>query len=345
MGKSGKFTGREPDAVKSALAIAVVGSTGLVGREFIPLLKKSSLPVRELHLFSRKIDQKILSACDLIFFVSADSVSKKLAPALARKGAWVIDDSAAFRLDPVVPLVIPEVNANSLSPARRLIAGPNCTVTGLAVAGNAIHRLIGVREVRLASYQSVSGAGKAALHEFFSQVLGSVKRLRLAPESPAPIFSIPKGQILPAPIAFNVIPQVGGFDAEGISSEERKAAAELRKLWAAPHLKISATAVRTPVIRGHSLSVWLTLAKETPLSRIRDILKKTPGVVLQNSPYATPLSWAGRGPVAVSRLRRGTHSREICLWIVSDNLLKGAALNSIQIAEHLLKRGWLKARP
>ncbi|MDD5302852.1 MAG: aspartate-semialdehyde dehydrogenase [Elusimicrobia bacterium] len=343
------------------LIVGVVGATGMVGRELVALLESRRIPVGELRPFSsgrarsavrfRKrtlaapgVSRAALSSCDLVFLVSSDEVALELAPALAALGIWVIDDSAAFRLSKNIPLVIPEVNGGALRRDRRLIAGPNCTMTGLAVAGALLHREIGVREVRLASYQAVSGAGKAALAEMFSQY-SSLSGLGPEPDGRAPVLRPGTSSVLPRAIAYNAIPQVGRFGADGYSSEETKVAAELRKIWSAPGLKVSATAVRVPSIRGHALSAWLTLARPITLARARALLAKTPGLVMsRDGGYPTPRSAGGQSPVYAGRLRRGTTPKELALWIVADNLLKGAALNSVQVAEELLRRGWLKPR-
>jgi len=221
---------------------------------------------------------------------------------------------------------LPEVNVDRVTRRTRMIAGPNCTLTGAAVAGYPLIRAAGAKAVRLASYQAVSGAGKAALAEFAAQRGGDAKP--------------PKA--LPRRIALNLFPQVGGFDKSGECSEERKVSAELRKIWGLPRLPVSATTVRVPVERGHSLAVWLEFARPMTPSRARQLLSRAPGVRLwPEGDYPTPLDAAGTAPVHVGRIRQGAHARELCLWIVSDNLLKGAALNSIQIAEALLERGWL----
>ncbi len=344
--------------LKSGLTVGVVGATGMVGRELLALLEKRRLPVGNLRPFSSGrtkqavafrgrrlrapgVDRKALESCDLVFFVSSDDVSKAFAPRLAARGIWVIDDSSAFRLDPSVPLVIPEVNASALTPRRRLIAGPNCTMTGIAVAGYPLHRAVGVSAARIASYQAVSGAGKAALNEFFAQAKRASPRLDGAGR--APVLGAGKSSALPRAIAFNVFPQVGSFDAAGRTSEENKVAAELRKVWAAPSLRVSVTAVRVPVVRGHSLAVWLSLRKPVSPSRAEGLLRRAPGLELE-ADYPTPLSAGGRWPVYAGRVRAGIDQRELCLWVVSDNLLKGAALNSVQIAEELLRRRWLKPR-
>ncbi len=341
------------------LRIAIVGATGMVGRELLYVLEKRRFPAARLLCFSSgegrkkvrfrgrtlpapKVDRRLLESCDLAFFVSSDAVSRRLAPNLAARGVWVIDDSAAFRLEPSVPLVIPEVNAEALRPSARLIAGPNCTMTPVAVAGAAWHRAAGIKALRLASYQAVSGAGRAALDELIAQDRALARRLKTGGR--APVLPETGCRALPRPIAFNVIPQVGGFDRDGHSGEELKVAAELRKVWSAPRLPVSVTAVRVPVIRGHALAAWFTLGKKLPLSRARALLEKTPGLRLAAvGGYPTPITAAGLGPVFAGRLRTGAGERELVLWIVADNLLKGAALNSVQIAEELLRRRWLKA--
>lgn len=345
----------------SAVRVGIVGATGMVGRELVALLETRGFPVAELRPFSsgrtkshvlfrgRRVDapgvtRDRLLGCDLVFLVSSDEVALEHAPLLAQKGVWTIDDSAAFRMDPKVPLVIPEVNFDALKKTTRLIAGPNCTMTGLGVAGALLHREIGVTEVRMASYQAVSGAGKAALSELFAQYR-HLAGTRTHADGRAPVLGQGAAAVLPRAIAYNVIPQVGSFDAFGDSSEERKVAGELRKVWGAPKLKISATTVRVPTIRGHALAAWLTLKKPVTLAKAKAILKRTPGLVLsKDGDYPTPRSAGGHGPVYAGRLRKGATEKELALWVVSDNLLKGAALNSVQVAEELLRRGWLKPR-
>jgi aspartate-semialdehyde dehydrogenase len=344
---------------KAGLRVGVVGATGMVGSELLPLLEKRRFPVSQLLPFSSGAARKsvlfgsrnipapgvsaaALASCDLVFFVSSDEISARLAPRLAARGVWVIDDSSAFRQAPGVPLVIPEVNADHLRRSRRLVAGPNCTMTGLAVAAYPLHVAAGIREVRVASYQAVSGAGRAALSEFASQSRDLAPRL--AASGPrAPILAALASSAMPSSAAFNVFPQVGSFDKEGVSSEERKVAAELRKVWGAPGLKVSVTAVRVPAVRGHSLAAWVTLARPLGLQRARSLLSKAPGLTLSpEGRYPTPLTCGGKDGVYAGRLRAGIDRRELCLWIVSDNLLKGAALNSVEIAEELLRRGWLR---
>jgi aspartate-semialdehyde dehydrogenase len=346
---------------RKGLIVGVVGATGMVGRELLALLERRGFPVAELRPFSSGrarattrfrartlpapgVDPAALASCDLVFLVSSDEVAQELGPRLAAAGAWVIDDSAAFRQHPHVPLVIPEVNAAALRRDARLIAGPNCTMTGLAVAAARLHREIGVTAVRVASYQAVSGAGRAALGELFAQSR-ALARVALHPDGRAPALDAGRAAVLPRAIAFNAVPQVGSIGDDGYSGEERKVRDELRKIWSAPRLSVSATAVRVPTIRGHALAAWLTLRRPATAARARAVLARTPGLALAaDGDYATPRSAGGTDPVYAGRVRQGASEREIALWIVSDNLLKGAALNSVQIAEELHRRGWLPRR-
>lgn len=342
------------------LRVAVVGATGMVGKVLIETLESRRFPVGELLPFSSGrrpsfirfrgrslaapgLRRDSLDRADLVFMVSSDAVSLAHGRRLCARGIWVIDDSSAFRLAPDVPLVIPEVNADALRPDRRLIAGPNCTVTGAAVAGFPLYRAAGARAVRIASYQAVSGAGREALREFYSQ-LGPAARV-LAKGELLPKLPVPRAAALPQPIAFNVFPQVGRFDENGDSGEELKVRAELRKLWNAPSLRVSATAARVPVIRGHSLAVWLETRRPLSPAAARALLRRAPGVRLYQGPvYPTARGAADTHLVHAGRVRRsGACANELAFWVVSDNLLKGAALNSIQIAEFLLRKRWLKA--
>lgn len=343
-------------------SVAVVGATGLVGQEIIRLLDRRRFPISELLPFCsgrsasrllfhgrahdvREVSMPALRKADLIFLASSEAIARRYGPPLAGEGLWVIDDSSEFRLDPAVPLVIPEVNAHTLSFHKRLIAGPNCTMTGAAVVGQALVRAAGARSVRIASYQAVSGAGKAALEEFKLQVLRLAQTFsgRMPPSETRLRAPIP---VLPRRIACNLFPQVGRFDGGGNSSEENKVASELRKVWGLARLAISVTAVRVPVLRGHSLAMWLETCRPLSVPRARALLRSSPGVRLwPGQTYPTPIDVESSLPVHAGRVRRGTSAREICLWICSDNLLKGAALNSVQIAEILIRRGWLSRRP
>jgi aspartate-semialdehyde dehydrogenase len=328
--------------------IAVVGASGMVGGELLGLLESRRFPVGDFYPFNSgrapaavKFRGKkyhcaaptlaALKKAALVFFVSTDEVAARFAPRLAAAGVRCIDDSSRFRLAPGVPLVIPEVNGAELKPGARLIAGPNCTITGAAVALAGVHRRFRVTEVRLATYQAVSGAGKGAMRQLEEELRGYLKS-----------GSVPalNGRKLPGPIAFNVLPQVGGFDAEGNSSEENKVKAELRKIWGDAGISVSCTAVRVPVLRGHSLAVWFKTAKPCSPAALKKELLRTPGLKFFSRPggYPTPLVHGDRtGMVYAGRLRPGAVPGEYQLWIVSDNLYKGAALNSVQIAERLAR--------
>lgn len=342
----------------TGLTVAVVGATGMVGRVLLERLESRRFPVGKLLPFSSGrakagvpfkgrsvaapgVSAAALRSADLVFLVSSDEVSKRWGKDLAARGAWVIDDSSAFRLDPSVPLVIPEVNAAALRRDRRLVAGPNCTISGLAVAAAAVHRKAGVRRVRMASYQAVSGAGREALLEFY----GQTRRAARALSDRDFLRPLPgeKASALPAPIAFNVFPQVGGFNDDGECSEEVKVRAELRKIWSAPGLELSATTVRVPVVRGHSVAAWLELSRG--LSPRAAAALRAPGAAnWPEGTYPTPRGIGGTDAVHAARWRRGAFAKELAVWVCSDNLLKGAALNSIQVAEELLIRGWLLPR-
>lgn len=327
--------------------VAVVGASGMVGGELLELLESRRFPAGEFYPFnSGRRPAKVsfrgkkyaccaptfeaLKKADIVFFVSNEEVSRKFAPRLAAAGVWCIDDSSEFRLDPRVPLVIPEVNGAELKPAKRLIAGPNCTLTGAAVALAGIHRKFRVTELRLATYQAVSGAGKAAMACLEEELKGYFKSGRV----PAL-----KERKFPHPIAFNLFPQVGSFDAEGNSGEENKVSAELKKIWGDRRVRISCTSVRVPVLRGHSLAVWFKTAKPCSPAALAGELRRTPGLKFFPKPedYPTPLAHGTRTDIVYAgRLRRSAASPgEYQLWIVSDNLYKGAALNSVQIAERL----------
>ena len=337
--------------------VAVVGATGLVGRELLRVLEERRFPVRDLLPFNsgrragtvrfrgrsiaaRGPSLEALAKASLVFMVSSDEVSLRWGRALAARGVWVIDDSSAFRLAAGVPLVIPEVNGGELSPRRRLIAGPNCTLTGAAVAAWPLIRKAGARAARIASYQAISGAGREALEEFRAQLRGAAAVLRA--DDPLGVPKLVRASALPRMSAFNVIPQVGSFNADGECSEEVKVRGELRKIWGLPRLAVSATTVRVPVVRGHSLAFWLETSRPVSPRAAARALKGAPGVKLwPEGSYPTPLEEGGSWPVHVARIRQGANARELAFWIVSDNLLKGAALNSVQIAEVLLKKRWL----
>lgn len=325
--------------------VGVVGASGMVGRELLEILETREFPVKNLYPFASgrkksfvhfkgrkyfcgKPVFKELKKSDIVFFVSNEEVARRYAKKLADSGVWCIDDSSMFRMDKNVPLIIPEINFHEISQDKKLIAGPNCTLTGIAVAGFQIHEKFKIKEIRIATYQSVSGAGKDALKQFENELTNRSDR-RVA------------RRVFPHPIAFNLFPHVGSFDREGNSGEEIKVALELKKIWRDDSIKISTTAVRVPVIRGHSLAVWVKTEKSWKLTEIENILRKTEGVQFFKNPYKypTPLKIEKTFEVKVGRLRKSqTSGNEFQMWIVSDNLYKGAALNSVQIAEYITGR-------
>lgn len=337
------------------LVVAAVGATGAVGERLLALLARSSLPVAELLpiasersrgrvLRFRRRPVKVrtlraaeLARADLVFFVSHKDLSLQHAPGLAARGAWVIDDSSAFRLDPKVPLVVPEVNGSVLAAGPRLIAGPNCAATPIVMAAAAIGRRFGLRSVRAATYQSASGWGKAAVSELEHQARTWARTGR-----------IPAARVLPRRLFLNLFPHIDRFDGSGYTLEELKIAAETRKILGLPGLAVTATAVRVPVLVGHCAAVWIETEDPASPQAARRELARFPGMEVVDDPakalYPTPEDAAGGLPVLAGRVRRGSHPREILLWLASDNLLKGAALNSIQIAETLLEKGRLAPR-
>ena len=341
--------------MQDKINVAVVGASGMVGGELLDLLEARKFPVAELLPFNSgrtaasvifkgrkyaclKPSFSALRKAGLVFFVSTDEVSARFAKKLADAGVWCIDDSSRFRLDKGVPLVIPEVNGAELKPGRRLIAGPNCTLTGAAVALYDIHKKFKITELRIATYQAVSGAGRGAMNQLEAELAYYLKHGRV------PVL---KDRKFPRAIAFNLFPQVGGFDKNGMSVEEAKVEAELKKIWSSPKLKISSMAVRVPVLRGHSLSIWARTDKKWSLGQLERTLAATPGLEFVKDPYKypTPLDVVKTTGVKAGRLRLSrTSPNEFQLWIVSDNLYKGAALNSVEIAECLLGRGLLAGR-
>jgi aspartate-semialdehyde dehydrogenase len=335
---------------KSSLVVGVVGARGLVGRELLRLIEERRFPVGELRLYGsgrgsasfrgRSLPVKPVSVRELlsvdiaIFAVEAD-VAKKYAPEAAKAGVWVVDESSAFRMQPKVPLVIPEINAHHITGDTRLIAGPNCTTAALLMGVYPIHKAAPIRQIRAATYQAVSGAGREAIEEFERSVHAWSKTGRP-----------PKATVLPHTLAFNLFPQVGDILRDGVSGEEAKIAQESRKILGHPTLRVSTTAVRVPVVRGHSIAAWVQTEHPIAPEKAKTLLATAPGVKLLNggrASYPTPLMAAGKWPVYVGRVRRSAPD-ELQLWIVSDNLLKGAALNSIQIAEHLLRKRLLAPR-
>jgi aspartate-semialdehyde dehydrogenase len=278
---------------------------------------------------------------DIAFFDASDAVSKEWVPRASEEGAWVVDNSASYRMESDVPLVVPEVNGKlveekvkrgvkALSPRERIIAGPNCTTVQLVVALKPLADRFGLKRLVVSTYQSVSGAGTAAMEELETQTSAALNDELLPPKA----FS--------HPIAFNCIPQIGGFKDDGYTSEEHKLMAETRKILGLPELRVSATAIRVPTLSCHGESVNVEFEKPVSVEAAREVLSKSPGIVIRDEPgkmvYPMGIEAAGKDPVYVGRLRKDPSvGNGLNFWVVSDNLRKGAALNAIQVGEIIVR--------
>jgi aspartate-semialdehyde dehydrogenase len=338
--------------------VAVVGATGNVGREMFNILEELEFPIDEIHaIASRKsvgmdvsfinqtlkckdLEQFDFSTVDIVLMSAGGSVSKAWAEKIGRAGPVVIDNSSHFRMDPDVPLIIPEVNPDAVEGFRKknIIANPNCTTAGLLVALKPLHDAAKIKRVVVSTYQSVSGTGKEAMDELWEQTKGVF------------VLGAPPPKKYPKQIAFNVIPQCDVFldDGSGDTKEERKMQDETAKILD-PAVKVSVTCVRVPVFVGHGESVNIEFETALDDDEAREILREAPGVLVidkrEDGGYATPKDIQGEFPVYVSRIRNDpTLEHGLSLWVVSDNLRKGAALNAVQIAQLLHDRGLIKQR-
>lgn len=337
------------------LKIAFIGATGAVGEEFLKILPKSRLPVRELRLYAskrsagkrlaydgqmlevRETTPAVFEGADIVFISATAEASRRYVPVAARAGAVAIDDSSAFRLDPKVPLVVPEVNPQDLAGHQSIISTPNCTTVPLVMTLHALRRAAGLRRVVVSTYQSVSGAGASAVRELTEQT-----REVLGGGNPEP-------RVFSHRIAFNVIPAVDAFMDDGYTTEEWKMRQETRKVLGLPDLAFSATCVRVPVYQAHSMAVNVELERPVSPDDFRALLAEMPGVRIADSPadgrYPMPLDAAGGDDVLVGRIRRDTsHPAGLTYWLSADNLRKGAALNMVQIAEELVRQDLLAPR-
>ncbi|SNZ11362.1 aspartate-semialdehyde dehydrogenase [Hydrogenobacter hydrogenophilus] len=323
--------------------VAVVGATGEVGRAFLRVLEERDFPVDHLELFaSEKSEGTLLTfkgekikvqalnkrtdfkGIDIALFSAGSSVSKEYAPKFASDGAVVIDNSSAWRLEPNVPLVVPEVNPEDVKDHKGIIANPNCSTIQMVVALKPIYDVAGIEAIVVSTYQSVSGAGAKAIRELQEQV----KAWCEDKDAPHP-------KALPKKIAFNVIPQIDVFTENGYTKEEMKMLNETRKIMHDPDIKVSATTVRVPVFYGHSEAVSIKLKRELNVQEAKSILSKAKGVILYED-YPTPLDVAGRDEVFVGRVRKDlVFEPGLSMWITADNIRKGAATNAVQIAELL----------
>jgi len=333
--------------------VAILGATGRVGQELLKVLEERKFPVGELRLLasSRSKDMKItfngkeypvqeptaeaFKGIDIVLASAGAEISERLAPLAVEHGACVIDNSNAFRMDPTVPLVVPEVNGHTLKNHKGIIANPNCSTAQLVVVLKPLHDLAGLKRVIVSTYQSVSGAGKEAMDELELQT-----RAIMNDEDYAP-------QVFQKQIAFNLIPHIDTFLDNGYTKEEMKVVQETRKILELPDLPITCTAVRVPVSVSHSEAVTVDLERAVSPRQAREALADSPIIEIWDQPedgiYPTPIDAAGRDPVFVGRIRRDTSSENgLNLWVVADNLRIGAALNAVRIAEYLVEHKLLK---
>ncbi|MEK2644117.1 aspartate-semialdehyde dehydrogenase [Bdellovibrio sp. BCCA] len=332
--------------MKRKLKVGVVGATGMVGQTFMNILAEREFPIEELRPFAsenslgKKIElqgkawpvQVLKEGCfdglDLVFFSSGDDISKEWAPKAVKAGAFAVDNSAAFRMDPNTVLVVPEVNGHLVDKNSKpqIIANPNCSTIQLVVALKPLQEKFGLEEVRVSTYQAVSGAGQGGYDELLEQTANHDK-----PQDP---------KTFPHTILFNCIPQIGSFSDDGYCSEEVKIMKETRKILGQENLKVSAFTVRIPALNAHSESVWVTLNRAANRDEVMTALSGFEGIVVQDEPkksvYPLARDVSGKDPVYVGRVHRDPENPKMYLmWVVSDNIRKGAALNGIQIAEKI----------
>jgi aspartate-semialdehyde dehydrogenase len=336
--------------------IAVVGATGNVGREMLDILAERNFPADEVVAVASRRSQGVdcsfgdktlkvkaldhfdFSDVDICLMSAGGAVSKEWSPKIAAQGAVVIDNSSAWRMDPDVPLIVPEVNADALAgfTKKNIIANPNCSTAQLVVALKPLHDKVKIKRVVVATYQSVSGAGKDAMDELFSQskavfTLGEIETKKFSKR-----------------IAFNVIPHIDAFMEDGYTKEEWKMMMETKKILD-PRIKLTATCVRVPVFVGHSEAVNIEFEAPISADEAREILRSAPGCLVidkhEDGGYVTPYECVGEDATYISRIREdATIENGLQMWVVSDNLRKGAALNAIQIAECLINRKLIQAK-
>ncbi len=336
---------------KEKYNVAVVGATGAVGNEMVSILEERNFPINKLKLLASPrgagtkiefrgesymveiLDENSFDGIDIGLFSAGGSVSEKFAPIAAKAGCVVIDNTSAFRMDPQVPLVVPEVNAHAISQYRNknIIANPNCSTIQMVVVLKPIHDVARIKRVVVSTYQAVSGTGKRAIQELENQVLAIYNQQEI------------KKEVYPHQIAFNCLPHIDVFFDNGYTKEEMKMVNETKKIMEDDSIRVTATTVRVPVFYGHSESVNIETEKKITANEVREILSKAPGVVVVDNPkkfeYPLPIYAAGRDETFVGRIREDESiPNGINMWIVADNIRKGAALNAIQIAEILIQK-------
>jgi len=332
--------------------VAIIGATGLVGQEFIKVLGQRNFPMSSLHLFAsdrsagrkltvddrelevKETTQQSFDGMDIALFSAGAEISQHFSPIAAQAGTVVIDNSAAFRMDPEIPLVVPEVNADDIKEHKGIIANPNCSTIQLVVALYPLHMANPIKRLIVDSYQSVSGTGAAALEELSEQARQVLEGRSVVPH------------VYPHQIAFNILPEIDLFMDNGYTKEEWKVVEETRKIMHAGDIAISATCARVPVFIGHSEAVHIEFSEPMSPDTARRILAEAPGVKVLDDPNISlyPQAWsvAGSDEVFVGRIRKdSSHDCGLAMWVVADNLRKGAALNAVQIAETIINRSWI----
>lgn len=336
--------------------VAIVGATGLVGNNILKLLIKRKFPIKHLKLLAsersagkqitvgrknfiiEEATEKSFQGIDLAFFTAGSAISKKLAQKAVNQGAIVIDNTSAYRMKKDIPLVVPEVNEESLQFHNGIIANPNCSTIQMVVALAPLKKHFGIHTIIVSTYQSVSGAGNKQVKQLMEDTLKYLQG----------DLSLSSPNDKQSHVAFNLIPQIDEFMKEGYTGEEMKMINETKKIFSDPHLRIAATCVRVPIFYTHSESIYIELEKEIDtIQEIKTLLEQSKGIAVLDHPeklmYPTPHYVTEKEDVFVGRIRKDlTNPKGIHLWVVSDNLLKGAALNSVQIAETLLKQNLLK---
>ena len=330
------------------MIVAVVGATGVVGSKMLEVLEERNFPVTELlpvassRSWGKKVsfrgkewtvisaDEAIARKPVLALFSAGGATSGELAPKFAAAGCYVVDNSSFWRMDPAVPLIVPEINADVLTPQDHIIANPNCSTIQMVLALAPLHKAYGIKRIVVSTYQSVTGAGQRGIEQLEAERAGG------------------SGSKFPHPIDLNILPHIDSFLPDGYTKEEMKMVNETRKILRDPSIAVSATTVRVPVKGGHSESVNIEFCKPYDLAEARRLMAEMPGVVVQDDPennvYPMPLYAWGKDEVFVGRIRRDPSVENgMNLWCVSDNIRKGAATNAVQIAQVLLAKGWLQA--
>ena len=352
--------------------VAVVGATGAVGHEMVNMLTSRKFPINELRLFAsaRSLGKKMKAVgkqiqveelnkenvsklkgkVDVALFSAGGSISKEYAKLFTEQGIFVIDNSSAWRMDPEVPLVVPEVNSHALNANSKLIANPNCSTIQMVVVLAPLHKVSRIKRIIVSTYQSTSGAGGRAMQQLYDEskaVINNLSKFDSVIDVTPVDYKLKEGvvnRVLPYQIAYNLIPQIDMFTENLYTKEEMKMVNETRKILEDSQIQVSATCVRVPILRAHSETVWIELEKKISLQEVNKLLSSAPGVTVVDDPlnkkYPMPVDCANEQMTYVGRIREDISSsgNGLTMWIVSDNLLKGAALNAVEIAEALIKK-------